>query len=141
MSAKRNAATTGQPDLGDNQEGGDGERHPAPGVPFSGSSRRQAALPVTEFSVPADPLQSWQDRANAIAAWLPTATREALMAFAWRHFQRAESAAWCIAEEHRRDRLLAQREASLAISAAVDWTAASKRPSFAELTRRRVVVD
>lgn len=83
----------------------------------------------------------WQARRDAVAAWLPHASREAVEAFALRHFDRAESAAWCIAEEHRRDRLLAQREASLAISAAVDWTAASKRPSFAELTRRRAVVD
>ncbi len=79
----------------------------------------------------------WQDRANEVAAWLPTATREAVEAFAWRHYQRAEGAAWCIAEEHRRDRLLAQREASLAISAAVDWTRQSTVPSFAELQRRR----
>ncbi len=34
----------------------------------------------------------------------------------------------------------ALRQASHAISAAVDWTAASKRPSHAELTRRRSVV-
>jgi len=34
----------------------------------------------------------------------------------------------------------ALRQASHAISAAVDWTAASKRPSHAELVRRRAVV-
>lgn len=82
----------------------------------------------------------WQDRANEVAAWLPHATREALMAFAWRHFQRAESAAYLIAEGHRRDALQAQREASYAVSAAIDWTAASRRPSHAELQRRQSVV-
>lgn len=81
-----------------------------------------------------------QDRANEVAAWLPTATREAVEAFAWRHYQRAESAAWCIAEQHRRADLLAQRQASLAISAAIDWTAVSRRPSHAELQRRRSVL-
>jgi len=34
----------------------------------------------------------------------------------------------------------ALRQASHAISAAVDWTAASRRPSYAELERRRAVV-
>ncbi len=90
-----------------------------------------------ESSAPADTENYWQDRANEVAAWLPTATREAVEAFAWRHFQRAESAAWCIADGHRRDRLLAQREASLAISAALDWTAQSSRPSHFELVQRR----
>ena len=80
----------------------------------------------------------WQDRANEVAAWLPTATREAVEAFAWRHYQRAESVAWCIAEEHRRDRLLAQRAASHAIAGALDWSA--DHPTFAELERRRGVV-
>ncbi len=82
----------------------------------------------------------WQDRANEVAAWLPTATREAVEAFAWRHFQRAESAAYLIAEGHRRDALEVQREASYAVSAALDWTAVSRRPSHAELQRRRSVV-
>ncbi len=82
----------------------------------------------------------WQDRANEVAAWLPTATREAVEAFAWRHFQRAESAAYLIAEGHRRDALEVQREASYAVSAAIDWTAASRRPSHSQLQRRRSVV-
>ncbi len=99
------------------------------------------ACTASESSAPADTENYWQDRANEVAAWLPTASREAVEAFAWRHFQRAESAAWCIADEHRRDRLLAQREASWAVCAAVDWVAASKRPSYSELTRRRAVVD
>jgi len=84
--------------------------------------------------------ENWQDRANDIAAWLPTATREAVEAFALRHFDRAESAAYLIAEQIERDRLLAQREASYAVCQAEDWAAVSRRPSHAQLVRRRSVV-
>lgn len=45
-----------------------------------------------------------------------------------------------VAREDHREFLIAQREASYAISAAVDWTAQSRRPSHAELERRRAVV-
>jgi len=83
----------------------------------------------------------WQARRDAVAAWLPHASREAVEVFALRHFDRAESAAFCIAEEHRRDRLKAQREASWAVCEAVDWTKQAGRPSRSELTRRRAVVD
>lgn len=105
-------ATTGLPDLGANQEGAS-----------------QAEL------------SEWAKRRNSVVAWLPHATREAVEVFALRHYDRAESAAFLIAEQHRRDDLTAQRMASYAVCEAEDWTAASKRPSFAELTRRRAVVD
>lgn len=82
----------------------------------------------------------WQDRANEVAAWLPTASREALMRFGWRHFQRAESAAFCIAEQIERDRRIAERMASIEISKALDWTRQSTVPSFQELQRRRSVI-
>ncbi len=87
-----------------------------------------------------DTANYWQGRRDSVAAWLPHATREAVEAFALRHFDRAESAAFLIAEEHRRDRLLAQREASIEIAKAVDWTRQSTVPSFAELQRRRSVI-
>jgi hypothetical protein len=45
-----------------------------------------------------------------------------------------------VAREDRREFLVAQREASHAVSAAVDWRAASQRPSHAELVARRAVV-
>jgi len=45
-----------------------------------------------------------------------------------------------VASESQREFLIAQREASHAISEAVDWTAQSRRPSHAELVRRRAVV-
>jgi len=44
------------------------------------------------------------------------------------------------ARDHRDAPGHALRQASHAISSAVDWTAASKRPSHAELVRRRAVV-
>ncbi len=115
------------------------ERDPATEVPPVDSATRLGASSTVDSSALPAPSE-WAERRNAVTVWLPHATREAVEAFALRHFDRAESAAFCIAEEHRRDRLLAQREASLAVSAAVDWTAASKRPSYAELTRRRAVV-
>lgn len=82
----------------------------------------------------------WQARRDAVTAWLPHATREAVEAFALREFDRAESAAFLIAEQAERERLLALREASLAVSDALDWTEQSRRPSYAELVRRRSVV-
>ena len=45
-----------------------------------------------------------------------------------------------VAHEDHREFLTAQREASHAISEVVDWTAQSRRPSHAELVRRRGVV-
>jgi len=82
----------------------------------------------------------WQARRDAVTAWLPHATREAVEAFALREFDRAESAAFLIAEQIERDRLKTQREASLAVSAAIDWSAQSRQPSHAELVQRRSVV-
>ncbi len=76
-------------------------------------------------------------RRNSVAAWLPHATREAVEVFALRHFDRAESAAFLIAEQHRRDDLTAERMASIEISQALDWTAQSSRPSHFELVQRR----
>ena len=90
--------------------------------------------------IPQETENHWADRANEVAAWLPTASREALMRFAWRHFQRAESAAYLIAEQIERDQRIAERMASLEISTALDWSEQSRRPTYAELTRRRSVV-
>jgi len=112
------------------------ERHPAPEVPSVGIASHQAAESTSESTSSAD----WSARAAYVAAWLPTASREAVEAFAWRHYQRAESAAWCIAEQHRRDDLTAERMASIEISQALDWSAQSRRPSHDELVRRRSVV-
>jgi hypothetical protein len=106
-----------------------------PDVDASGSEGDRNA----QQEVPTDTIDDYVARANAVAAWLPSAPHGELMAFAWRHFQRAESAAWCIADGHRRDALTSQREASYAVSGAVDWTAQSRRPSFATLQRRRGV--
>jgi len=121
------------------------ERRPRAEAPSTGIANRQATESTLDGTAYAGPMSEdaenyWQDRANDIAAWLPTATREAVEAFAWRHFQRAESAAWCIAEQHRRDDLTAERMASIEISQALDWTRQSTVPSFQELQRRRSVI-
>jgi len=61
-------------------------------------------------------------------------------AFALRHFDRAESAEFLISEQLERDRRIAERMASVEISQALDWSAQSRRPSQAELVRRRAVI-
>jgi len=86
------------------------------------------------------PVSPWQARRNFVVEWLPQATREAVEAFALRHFDRAESAAFLIAEQIERDRRIAERMASIEISQALDWNRQSMVPSFAELQRRRGVV-
>jgi len=113
------------------------ERHPAPEVPSSGFASHQAARSDAD-STAGD--TDWLARQQAVREWLSYASREAIEVFALRHFDRAESAAFLIAEQHKRDRLLAQREASYAVSAALDWSAQSRHPSHAELVRRRSVV-
>jgi len=95
----------------------------------------QSTAPMSEVTE-----NYWQGRRASVAEWLPHATREAVEAFALRHFDRAESAAWCIAEEHRRADCAAQRQASWAIADALDWSAQSRQPSHAELVQRRSVV-
>jgi len=85
-------------------------------------------------------LSEWAERRNAVVAWLPHATREAVEAFALRRFDRAESAAFLIAEQIERDRRIAERMASIEISKALDWTRQSTVPSFQELQQRRSVI-
>lgn len=53
---------------------------------------------------------------------------------------RAEWSWWDRCRQDEEGRLSAQREASHAVSAAVDWSAQSLRPSHAELVHRRAVV-
>jgi hypothetical protein len=120
------------------------ERHPAPEVPSSGFASHQAVesgTDSTSLSVHCGASGvDWTGRRDFVAAWLPHATREAVEAFALRHFDRGESAAFLVAEQIERDELKAQREASYAVCEAEDWTAASRRPSHAQLVARRSVV-
>jgi len=121
------------------------ERHPAPEVPSTGIASHQAAESTSESSpsaaVSEDTENYWTDRREHFMQWLPCASRPELEARALREFDRAEGVAFLIAEQHRRDDLTAQREASYAVSAALDWTAISRNPSHAELVRRRSVVQ
>ena len=82
----------------------------------------------------------WTDRREHFMQWLSCASRPELEARALREFDRAESAAFLIAEQIERDRRIAERMASIEISKALDWTAQSSRPSHAELVRRRAVI-
>lgn len=79
-------------------------------------------------------------RQAAVVAWLPVAPRAALERFALREFDRAEVGQLVVAMSLRDAELLAQREASYAISEAVDWADVATAPSHAELVRRRQVV-
>jgi len=115
------------------------KRDPAIEVPFVDSSLDQGTASTHDDTAMPE-LSEWAERRNSVVAWLPHATREAVEAFALRHFDRAESAAFCIGEEHRRADCAAQRQASWAIADALDWSAQSKHPTFAELERRRSVV-
>jgi len=113
------------------------ERHPAPEVPSSGFASHQAARSDTDSTAgDTDRLA----RQQAVREWLSYASREAIEVFALRHFDRAESAAFLIAEQIERDRRIAERMASIEISQALDWTRQSMVPSFAELQRRRSVI-
>jgi len=82
----------------------------------------------------------WTDRREHFMQWLPCASRPELAARALREFDRAESAAFLIAEQIERDRRIAERMASIEISKALDWTRQSTVPSFQELQRRRSVI-
>ena len=95
---------------------------------------------INTYSTALPELSEWAERRNSVVAWLPHATREAVEAFALRHFDRAESAEFCIGEEHRRADCAAQREASYAVCEAEDWTKQAARPSHAQLVQRRSVI-
>lgn len=102
-------------------------------APTAQTANRQAASAVESSGY-------WQGRRDFVTAWLPYADREAVEVFALREFDRGESAAYLIAEQIERDQRIAERMASIEVAAAEDWTAASRRPSHAELVERRAVV-
>jgi len=115
------------------------EQDPATEVLSVDSSPDQGTASIVD-STALPELSEWAKRRDCVVAWLPHASREAVEVFALRHFDRAESAAFCIGEEHRRADCAAQRQASWAIADALDWSAESKHPTFAELERRREVI-
>lgn len=82
----------------------------------------------------------WDARREVARAWVKWAARAELEEWALRQHDRADCGWLGVLVANEGEALIAQREASHAISAAVDWTAASRRPSFAELQRRRGVV-
>ncbi len=108
--------------------------------PGEGAASDLAGSGINTDSTALLELSEWAERRNSVVAWLPHATREAVEAFALRHFERAESAAFLIAEQIERDRRIAERMASIEVSQALDWTAQAAVPSFATLQRRRAVI-
>jgi len=108
--------------------------------PQQGAANDLAGSGINTDSTALPELSEWTERRNSVVAWLPHATREAVEAFALRHFDRAESAEFCIGEEHRRADCAAQREASYAVCEAEDWTKQAARPSHAQLVQRRSVI-
>ncbi len=108
--------------------------------PQQGAASDLAGSGINTDSTALPELSEWAKRRDSVVAWLPHATREAIEVFALRHFDRAESAAFLVAEQIERDQRIAERMASIEISQALDWTAQSSRPSHAELVRRRSVI-
>jgi hypothetical protein len=120
-------------------------RRPSAEAPSTGIATDQGAKSTVDGTAHAVPVSEdaenyWQGRRDSVAAWLPHATREAVEAFAMRHFDRAESAAFLIAEQIERDQRIAERMSSIEVSQALDWTSQAAVPSFATLQRRRSVV-
>jgi hypothetical protein len=145
------------------------ERHPAPGVPSTGTVNRQAAESTSE-STTEQAIGALIARDGAITDYLRPriAQGEArgpvpqLGTAEWEHlddgdprkvgavFVAAREWAtitslrrWTVLDAPRQaevERLTLQREASHAVSAALDWTRQSTAPSFQELQRRRSVI-
>ncbi len=67
--------------------------------PGEGAASDLAGSGINTDSTALLELSEWAERRNSVVAWLPHATREAVEAFALRHFERAESAAFLIAEQ------------------------------------------
>jgi len=145
------------------------ERHPAPEVPSTGTVNHQAAESTSQ-STTEHSIGALIARDGAIADYLAPriALCEArgpvpqLGTAEWEHldggdprkvgavFVAAREWAtitsirrWTVLDAPRQaeiERLTVQREASHAVCEAEDWTAASRRPSHAELVRRRSVI-
>jgi len=121
------------------------ERRPQQGAPSTGIATDQGAKSTVDGTAHAAPMSEdtenyWTARREHFMQWLPCASRPELEARALREFDRAESAAFLIAEQIERDRRIAERMASIEISKALDWTRQSTVPSFQELQRRRSVI-
>jgi hypothetical protein len=86
-----------------------------------------------------EPPHYWAARRRAVVAWCRTASREELEGECLKHFDRAESASYLIAEEYHRADCAAARQASHAIADSLDWSLESRVPSFATLQLRRGV--
>lgn len=66
----------------------------------------------------------WQARREFVQCWIPLVDRPTLERFAQREFDRAECGWLGVLRAHSDPALIAQRQASHAVSAALDWTPA-----------------
>jgi len=145
------------------------ERHPAPEVPSPRTASHQAAESTSE-STAEQAIGALIARDDSIADYLGPKIAQCkargpipqLGTAEWEHLDDGDPhkigavfvAArewtvitslrdWTVLDAPRQaevERLTARREASHAVSAALDWTAASRQPSHAELVRRRAVI-
>jgi len=145
------------------------ERHPAPEVPSTGIASHQAAESTAE-STAEQAIGALIARDDSIADYLgpKIAQCEArgpipqLGTAEWEHLDDGDPhkigavfvaarewttitslRRWTVLDAPRQaevERLTRQREASHAIAGALDWSEQSRRPTYAELTRRRAVI-
>ncbi len=98
-----------------------------------------SALEHAPQTVPGWP--DWNVRREAARAWVEQADRPSLEAWALRQHDRADCGWLAVLLANYDEQMVAHRQASWAIADCLDWTAQSRRPSFAELQRRRGVVS
>jgi hypothetical protein len=146
------------------------ERRPSPGAPSEGFSRHQAASPIGEPTATEKAIGALIARDGSISDYLSPriAKCEAqgpipqLGTAAWEHLDDGDPRKvgavfvaarewttitslrrWTVLDAPRQaeaERRTTQREASYAVSSALDWSKQSRRPSHSELVRRRSVV-
>ncbi len=132
------------------------ERRPRAEAPSTGIASHQAAESTSEFTAEQaigaliardDSISDYlspkiaQCEARGSIPQLGTAEWEHLAAREWTTITSLRR--WTVLDAPRQaevERLTAQREASYAVSAALDWGKQSGRPSFATLQRRRSVI-
>lgn len=91
-------------------------------------------------AAPSGPFPDWTVRRAAARSFVKRADRPELEVWAMLQHDRGDTGWYAILRANHDEAMLAQRQASWAISDALDWTAQSLRPSFAQLQERRGVV-
>ena len=113
-------------------------RPPGDGPVFRQQAVRAYLDPIVERARAAGPLPELGSAEWTAAS--DTVKRASAFAALLAHMDAAAFTSLVLARDRRDAPGNALRQASHAISAAVDWTAVSRRPTHAELVRRRSVV-